>query len=77
MRFLQLGWLEPLLDGIAGNESTVMVPTISMISATSFSSNGGKLSSVGNFKLTDPSFNWMPIPSRERARLKSEAEPVS
>ncbi|XP_045169140.2 polypeptide N-acetylgalactosaminyltransferase 5-like [Mercenaria mercenaria] len=70
------GWLEPLLDRVHENYTRVVAPVINMIGSHTFSASGGTATSVGMFKLITPSFNWMPLPERERKRRKSNADPI-
>ncbi|UJR25895.1 hypothetical protein I4U23_007243 [Adineta vaga] len=71
------GWLEPLIDPIAANRTTVVTPVIDVIDDTTFKYNYGAVSSlsVGGFDW-NLQFNWHGIPERERKRRKHELEPV-
>ncbi|KAG4066660.1 hypothetical protein HA402_007296 [Bradysia odoriphaga] len=71
------GWLEPLLDRIARNSTTVVCPVIDVIDDTTMEyhwrDSGGV--NVGGFDWS-LQFNWHAVPERERKRHKSSAEPV-
>ncbi|XP_039484714.1 putative polypeptide N-acetylgalactosaminyltransferase 9 isoform X2 [Drosophila santomea] len=71
------GWLEPLLDRIARNSSTVVCPVIDVISDETleyhYRDSGGV--NVGGFDW-NLQFSWHPVPERERKRHNSTAEPV-
>lgn len=71
------GWLEPLLDRIARNSTTVVCPVIDVIDDTSLAylyhdSTGVN---VGGFDW-NLQFNWHAIPDHEKKRHKNSAEPV-
>ncbi|XP_066253787.1 putative polypeptide N-acetylgalactosaminyltransferase 9 [Euwallacea similis] len=71
------GWLEPLLDRIARNSTTVVCPVIDVIDDTTLEyvfhdSNGVN---VGGFDW-NLQFNWHAVPQHERKRHKDTAEPV-
>ncbi|XP_063696657.1 putative polypeptide N-acetylgalactosaminyltransferase 9 isoform X2 [Culicoides brevitarsis] len=71
------GWLEPLLDRIARNKTTVVCPVIDVIDDTTleyhFRDSGGV--NVGGFDF-NLQFNWHAIPEREKKRHKHPSEPV-
>ncbi|XP_054091038.1 putative polypeptide N-acetylgalactosaminyltransferase 9 isoform X1 [Zeugodacus cucurbitae] len=71
------GWLEPLLDRIARNSTTVVCPVIDVIDDTTlefhYRDSGGV--NVGGFDW-NLQFNWHAVPERERKRHKNSAEPV-
>ncbi|KAK9711479.1 Ricin-type beta-trefoil lectin domain [Popillia japonica] len=71
------GWLEPLLDRIARNSSTVVCPVIDVIDDTTLEyhwrDSGGV--NVGGFDW-NLQFNWHAIPEREKKKHKNSAEPV-
>ena len=71
------GWLEPLLEPIHLNETTVVTPVIDVIDDTTFKYNYGAVSSlsVDGFDW-NLQFNWHGIPERERKRRKHELDPV-
>ncbi|XP_064089608.1 putative polypeptide N-acetylgalactosaminyltransferase 9 isoform X5 [Macrobrachium nipponense] len=71
------GWLEPLLDRIARNWTTVVCPDIDIILDSDFryARSSGSILSVGGFSW-HLVFNWHAIPQRERARHQHPAEPV-
>ncbi|XP_052741394.1 putative polypeptide N-acetylgalactosaminyltransferase 9 isoform X2 [Bicyclus anynana] len=71
------GWLEPLLDRIARNKTTVVCPVIDVIDDNTLEYHYRDSSSVnvGGFDW-NLQFNWHPVPASERARHKHTAEPV-
>ncbi|CAF0774126.1 unnamed protein product [Adineta ricciae] len=71
------GWLEPLIEPIAANRTTVVTPVIDVIDDTTFKYNYGAVTSlsVGGFDW-NLQFNWHGVPERERKRRKHELEPV-
>ncbi|CAK1556414.1 unnamed protein product [Leptosia nina] len=71
------GWLEPLLDRIARNKTTVVCPVIDVIDDNTLEYHYRDSSSVnvGGFDW-NLQFNWHPVPAKERARHKHTAEPV-
>ncbi|CAH0398452.1 unnamed protein product [Chilo suppressalis] len=71
------GWLEPLLDRIARNKTTVVCPVIDVIDDNTLEYHYRDSTSVnvGGFDW-NLQFNWHPVPSRERSRHQHTAEPV-
>ncbi|XP_034247891.1 putative polypeptide N-acetylgalactosaminyltransferase 9 isoform X2 [Thrips palmi] len=71
------GWLEPLLDRIARNKTTVVCPVIDVIDDTTleFHWRDSDGVSVGGFDW-NLQFNWHAVPERERKRHSNSAEPV-
>jgi polypeptide N-acetylgalactosaminyltransferase len=71
------GWLEPLLDRIARNETNVASPVIDSISDETFRYNYASALSVavGGFDWS-LKFNWQRVPDSEHKRRKNPAEPV-
>ncbi|XP_041633152.1 putative polypeptide N-acetylgalactosaminyltransferase 9 isoform X1 [Drosophila kikkawai] len=71
------GWLEPLLDRIARNSTTVVCPVIDVISDETLEYHYRDSSgvNVGGFDW-NLQFSWHPVPERERKRHNSSAEPV-
>ncbi|XP_035891897.1 putative polypeptide N-acetylgalactosaminyltransferase 9 isoform X2 [Anopheles stephensi] len=71
------GWLEPLLDRIARNSTTVVCPVIDVIDDNTmeyhYRDSGGV--NVGGFDW-NLQFNWHAVPEREKRKHKSPAEPV-
>lgn len=69
--FFYSGWLEPLLDRIARNKTTVVCPVIDVIDDTTMEyhwrDSGGV--NVGGFDW-NLQFNWHAVPERERKRHK-------
>ena len=66
-----IGWLEPLLDRIARNSTTVVCPVIDVINDTTmefyYKDSGGV--NVGGFDW-NLQFNWHAVPDHERKRHK-------
>ncbi|XP_076461624.1 polypeptide N-acetylgalactosaminyltransferase 5-like [Babylonia areolata] len=71
------GWLEPLLEPIARDPSTVTVPVIDAINHETFGISLLKARdiSVGTFTWS-LLFNWMPIQPHERLRRQSDTDPI-
>jgi len=71
------GWLEPLLDRIATNQSNVVAPVIDVIDdkTMQYKFAGAKATNVGGFDW-NLQFNWHGIPQREMNRRKSDIEPL-
>ncbi|XP_063624583.1 putative polypeptide N-acetylgalactosaminyltransferase 9 isoform X3 [Cydia splendana] len=71
------GWLEPLLDRIARNKTTVVCPVIDVIddNTLEFHYRDSTSVNVGGFDW-NLQFNWHPVPARERARHTNTAEAV-
>ncbi|XP_063536115.1 putative polypeptide N-acetylgalactosaminyltransferase 9 isoform X2 [Cydia strobilella] len=71
------GWLEPLLDRIARNKTTVVCPVIDVIddNTLEFHYRDSTSVNVGGFDW-NLQFNWHPVPARERARHSNTAEAV-
>ena len=71
------GWLEPLLDRIAANWSTVVCPVIDVIDDSTLQYNHGsaKATSIGGFDW-NLQFNWHGIPQREVKRRGSDVAPI-
>lgn len=72
-----LGWLEPLLDRIAANQSNVVAPVIDVIDDKTMQYKFGdaKATNVGGFDW-NLQFNWHGIPDREMKRRQSDVDPV-
>lgn len=73
------GWLEPLLDRIARNKTTVVCPVIDVIDDATLEYHYSRDSSgvnVGGFDW-NLQFNWHAVPERERAQHSHIAEAVS
>ncbi|XP_043202411.1 putative polypeptide N-acetylgalactosaminyltransferase 9 isoform X1 [Amphibalanus amphitrite] len=72
------GWLEPLLDEIAKNRTTVVCPVIDVIDDTTLEYHYQKASgtSVGGFDW-NLQFNWHAIPDREKRLHSHPSEPVA
>lgn len=74
-RVRRIGWLEPLLDRIAQNSTTVVCPVIDVIDDTTLEyhwrDSGGV--NVGGFDWS-LQFNWHAVPERERKRHKVRTE---
>ena len=71
------GWLEPLLDPIAKNNTFVVAPYIDVIDDTTFQYHYSASSAlhVGGFDW-NLQFNWHPLPERERKRRQHHLEPA-
>ncbi|XP_053610097.1 putative polypeptide N-acetylgalactosaminyltransferase 9 isoform X3 [Plodia interpunctella] len=71
------GWLEPLLDRIARNKTTVVCPVIDVIddNTLEYHYRDSTAVNVGGFDW-NLQFNWHPVPAKERARHEHTAEPV-
>lgn len=73
-----IGWLEPLLDRIAQNSTTVVCPVIDVIDDTTLEyhwrDSGGV--NVGGFDWS-LQFNWHAVPERERKRHKVRVPKLS
>ncbi|XP_039296598.1 putative polypeptide N-acetylgalactosaminyltransferase 9 isoform X2 [Nilaparvata lugens] len=71
------GWLEPLLDRIARDPTTVVCPVIDVIDDNTLEyhwrDSGGV--NVGGFDW-NLQFNWHAVPDREKKRHQNSAEPV-
>ena len=72
--YISPGWLEPLLDRIAANHSTVVCPVIEIIDFTTFAVTQSHFYQIGGFDW-DLVFNWKSIPQREKDRRKNHADP--
>ena len=70
-----MNWLEPLLDGIRRDYTTVAVPVIDIISSTDFSYSGTPAEVIGGFTW-DMQFNWHGLPQNVRNQRKDLSEPV-
>ncbi|KAH8355213.1 hypothetical protein KR093_008742 [Drosophila rubida] len=71
------GWLEPLLDRIARNSTTVVCPVIDVIDDTTleFHYRDSSGVNVGGFDW-NLQFSWHAVPEREKKRHSSTSEPV-
>ncbi|XP_023163949.2 putative polypeptide N-acetylgalactosaminyltransferase 9 isoform X2 [Drosophila hydei] len=71
------GWLEPLLDRIARNSTTVVCPVIDVIDDTTleFHYRDSSGVNVGGFDW-NLQFSWHSVPEREKKRHNSTSEPV-
>ncbi|XP_039954281.1 putative polypeptide N-acetylgalactosaminyltransferase 9 [Bactrocera tryoni] len=69
------GWLEPLLDRIARNYSTVVYPNIATIDHETFEYINVDDTLIGGFDW-DLTFTWIPTPKREFERRNHTMEPV-
>lgn len=72
-----VGWLEPLLDRIARDSTTVVCPVIDVIDDTTleYHYHDSTGVNVGGFDW-NLQFNWHPVPEREKKRHQNSAEPV-
>ena len=71
------GWLEPLLDRIAANQSNVVTPVIDVVDdkTMQYKFGNARATNVGGFDW-NLQFNWHAIPEREMARRKSMVDPI-
>ncbi|KAG5888987.1 hypothetical protein JTB14_013292 [Gonioctena quinquepunctata] len=69
------GWLEPLLDRIARNSTTVVWPVIDDIAGDTFKFSFGPNVNVGGFNW-DLMYSWHVMPEHEKNRRSHPAEPV-
>ncbi|CAH1107252.1 unnamed protein product [Psylliodes chrysocephalus] len=71
------GWLEPLLDRIARDSTTVVCPVIDVIDDTTmeYHYHDSTGVNVGGFDW-NLQFNWHAVPEHEKKRHKNTAEPV-
>uniref|UniRef100_F1KZ71 Polypeptide N-acetylgalactosaminyltransferase n=1 Tax=Ascaris suum TaxID=6253 RepID=F1KZ71_ASCSU len=71
------GWIEPLLDRIKRNSSTVVCPVIDVIDDETFEYHYSKayFTNVGGFDWS-LQFNWHAIPERDRKNRKRHIDPV-
>ncbi|KYO17404.1 POC1 centriolar protein-like protein B isoform A [Alligator mississippiensis] len=70
------GWLEPLLQRIAENETVVICPVIDTIDWNTFEfymQTGEPMIGGFDWRLT---FQWHSVPERERQRRKSKTDPI-
>uniref|UniRef100_A0A914W2I9 Polypeptide N-acetylgalactosaminyltransferase n=1 Tax=Plectus sambesii TaxID=2011161 RepID=A0A914W2I9_9BILA len=71
------GWIEPLLDRIKRDSSTVVCPVIDVIDDNTFEYHYSKayFTNVGGFDWS-LQFNWHAIPERDRKNRKRAIDPV-
>jgi len=69
------GWLEPLLDRIARDPTTVVCPVIDVLNEDTLAYQGGAYFAVGGFDW-NLQFNWHSIPEHERKRRSHSFEPA-
>lgn len=71
------GWLEPLLDRIARNSTTVVCPVIDVIddNTLEYMHRDASGTNVGGFDW-NLQFNWHAIPDREKKRRSHASDPV-
>ncbi|GAB6030360.1 Putative polypeptide N-acetylgalactosaminyltransferase 9 [Chamberlinius hualienensis] len=71
------GWLEPLLDRIGRNSTTVVCPVIDVIddATLEYMHRDASGTNVGGFDW-NLQFNWHGIPEREKKRRKHPSDPV-
>lgn len=72
------GWLEPLLDRIGRNPTTVVCPVIDVIDDKTFEYHyrgDASAVNVGGFDW-NLQFNWHIVPEREKLRRKHDTDPV-
>lgn len=71
------GWIEPLLERIHRNSSTVVCPVIDVIDDNTFKYHysGAFFTNVGGFDWS-LQFNWHSIPDRDRKNRKRLIDPI-
>jgi polypeptide N-acetylgalactosaminyltransferase len=71
------GWIEPLLDRIAANETNVVCPVIDVIEddTLKYQYSNAKSTSIGGFDW-NMQFSWHAIPEYERQRRGSDVLPI-
>lgn len=71
------GWLEPLLDRIARNSTTVVCPIIDVIddNTLEFQFQSVDLFQIGGFDW-ELIFDWFTVPESEKQRRKDPSEPA-
>lgn len=69
------GWLEPLLDRIARNSTTVVCPVIDVVDDNTLEYKNSGYQAVGGFDW-NLQFNWHAVPDHEKKRHAHTAEPV-
>ena len=69
------GWLEPLLDRIARNRSTIVSPSVDIIDHDTFEYNIAPYESVGGFNW-NLMFSWKNIPDEDILKQNNPAEPL-
>ena len=75
------GWIEPLLERIADNDTNVMCPVIDGIDAETFKYKPGRYPyahdgiSIGGF-MWSLNFFWNALPDREKKRRKTDTQPL-
>lgn len=70
-----VGWLEPLLDRIRRDHTTVAVPVIDIVSSTDFAYSGTPAEVIGGFSW-DMQFNWHSLPQNVRNQRKDLSQPI-
>lgn len=72
-----IGWLEPLLDRIARDKTTVVCPVIDVIEddTLGFSYQSADALQVGGFDW-QMTFDWHAVPEHEKRRKRDPAEPT-
>lgn len=70
-----VNWLEPLLDRIRRDPTTVAVPVIDIISSSDFSYSGTPAEVIGGFSW-DMQFNWHSLPFSVRNQRREASDPI-
>ena len=65
-----IGWIEPLLEGVRKDRRSVVSPIIDNIDSTTFRYSGTSPTIRGGFKWTALQFTWKSVPDYERYRQK-------
>ena len=72
------GWLEPLLDRIARNKNTTVLPTVDGLDSETFEygyNSNPNTYAVGGFDWS-MTYEWKPIPESEKIKHKDPSEPI-
>lgn len=70
-----VNWLEPLLDRIRQDPTTVAVPVIDIIGSSDFSYSGTPAEVIGGFSW-DMQFNWHSLPFSVRNQRREASDPI-
>ena len=63
---LNVGWLEPLLDRIAADDTVVVAPMIVGISKDTFAFGARQLEQIGGIDIPKVEFKWLPMNAARR-----------
>lgn len=73
---VNIGWLEPLLERIYHDKSTVVCPEIDVISDENFEYQHGPSGIMRGIFNWDLHFRWRAVSQEEQKRRKSQTDPV-